>query len=364
MYKPPLRSAQKHKQVSVLKILHTSHHGLPDHRVERAAYIARTRGYKIEYMGLGETQEPVLDVFDSITMLRRLNNLQVVFNRSIRKEWIEKIKEIDPDIIHANDIVAARFSSMSGYPMVYDDHEYWSKQRTSYSSWPMWRRLVTLPFTSSIPRWERNLISKHVTITVSEGIAKEHREICSNVFVLQNYCLLEEVKDLPVNPTRVGLVYIGSDLTSKGIVTIGPDHPLTKIHRPVPHRDMTGITDHIEFDAIHGLPRNELYQQLIRYKYGLIPFKDNPFAKYSNSAKTFDYLNCGLQVMMTRSIYEAHGCLPYTIPIDDYSDIKPLAEKHKDVSPTEIMDYAHTNLVWTAQQDRLFEAYELCLELA
>ena len=66
---------------------------------------------------------------------------------------------------------------------------------------------------------------------------------------------------------------------------------------------------------------------------------------------------------MTRSIYEAHGNLPYTHPIDDYSDIQKLVELHKDVDPLEIMDYAHRNLVWESQQDVLFEAYNTCLEL-
>ncbi|MHA1422389.1 MAG: hypothetical protein ACTSWA_10855 [Candidatus Thorarchaeota archaeon] len=346
-----------------MKILHTSHHGLPDHRVERAAYIAKKSGHQIHYLGLGETNAPSLDVFDSITMLRRLNNLEVALSRSIRKEWISEIERIDPDVIHANDIVAARFSSMSSYPMVYDDHEYWSKQRTSYSTWPLWRRIVILPFTSGIPKWEKDLLSKHVIITVSEGIAKEHREKASHVYVLQNYCLEEEVREIPRNPTRSGIAYVGSDLTTKGVVTVGPNHPVTKIHRPVPHRDMSGITDYIEFDAIHGLPRSELYQQLSKYQFGLIPFKDNPFAKYSNSAKTFDYLNCGLQVLMTRSIYEAHGCLPYTYPIDDYSDIQKLVDQHKDVDPLEIMDYANSNLVWEVQKDKLLEAYNKCIEL-
>jgi hypothetical protein len=347
-----------------LKILHTSHHGLPDHRVERAAYIAKKHGHQIEYLGLGETKAPTLEVFADITMLRRLNNLEVALSRSIRKEWVEQIERIDPDIIHANDLVAARFSSMSGYPMVYDDHEYWSKQRVSYKTWPLWRRIVIFPFTSGIPRWEREILSKHVTITVSEGIAQEHREISSHVFVLQNYGLKEEVKDIPRSEDREGLVYVGSDLTTAGVVSVGPNQPLTKIHKPVPHRDMTGITDFVEFDAIHGLPRKELYEHLSRYQFGLIPFKDNPFAKYSNSAKTFDYLNCGLQVLMTRSIYEAHGCLPYTHPIDDYTDILKLVDQYKDINPLEIMDYAHDHLVWEAQQELLFEAYNTCLELA
>ncbi|MFW9794930.1 MAG: hypothetical protein ACFFEE_11535, partial [Candidatus Thorarchaeota archaeon] len=304
-----------------MKILHTSHHGLPDHRVERAAYIAKMRGLRIEYLGLGETDEPTLDVFDNVTMLRRLNNLEVALSRTIRKEWIAEIKRIDPDIIHANDLVAARFSSMSGYPMVYDDHEYWSKQSPSYKTWPLWRRIVILPFTMNIRKWEKELLSKYVTITVSEAIAREHREIASHVFVLQNYCLQEEVKNIPRDYSRNGLVYVGSDLKTKGIIRVGPDNPLKEIHKPVPHRDMSGLTDYVEFDVIHGLPRAELYRQLANYQFGMIPFKDNPFAKYSNSAKTFDYLNCGLQVLMTRTIYEAHGRLPYTIPIDDYSDI-------------------------------------------
>lgn len=330
-----------------MKILHASHKGFPDQRIEREAYIAKAAGHKVEFLGMGNNATPQLDVFEGIVMLRSINNRQAALDKNIRREWAEAIERIDPDIVHASDIIAARYTSLTGRPMVYDDHEYWSAQRIIYESWPTWKRIVIRPFLKVIPQWERELLENHVTVTVSEGIAKEHRRISSHVFVLQNYCLSAEVQDLPVNPNREGAVYVGNDFLRK------------KFSR---HRDMTGLRESIEFDALSGLARNELYLRLTTYHVGLLPFKANPYSRYANSAKTFDYLNCGLQVLMTEPLYCAHGELPYTYPFHEYSEIPELLKNMKPVDPAEIMAYANGSLIWESQQDTLFEAYEICLE--
>lgn len=329
-----------------MKILHASHKGLPDQRVERSAYIAKRRGHTVTFLGLGTNTAPQLDVFSDIFMLRSINNRQAALDKGIRREWQHVVNEINPDLVHANDIISAKFSSDTGYPMVYDDHEYWSKQRIIYENWPWWKRLAIRPFVKAIPSWENEILSNHVTITVSEAIADEHRAKCHHVFVLQNYVLLSEVENLPVNETREGAVYVGNDFVRK---------------RFAPHRNMNGLTDWIEFDTLYGLERESLYQSLVKYRFGLLPFKPNRYTKYSNSAKTFDYLNCGIQVLMARALYEAHGQLPYTYPFEDYSEIPETIESIDRISPKEIMEFAHDHLVWETQEGLLMEAYETAL---
>jgi hypothetical protein len=127
---------------------------------------------------------------------------------------------------------------------------------------------------------------------------------------------------------------------------------------------MTGLKDVVEFDALHGLPRDVLYQKLTGYRFGLMPFRETPYTKYISSTKTFDYLNCGLQVLMTRPLYKSHGELPYTYPFDNYSEIPRMMDESEVVSPDEIMKYANRELVWESQQDQLFEAYKIALEEA
>ncbi len=332
-----------------MRILHVSHKGLPDHRVEREAFVAKKNGHEMHYLGLGSTKQPSLDVFETITMLRKINNRQVALDQSIRDDWAGEIRRIDPDLIHANDIIAATFTTDLGIPMVYDDHEYWSEQRVAYDAWPFLMRLKSRPFINAIPSWEKSLLQKHVTITVSEGIAEEHRKYCDHVFVLQNYCLYDEVKDLPIDTQREGLVYIGNDFRKKKFL---------------PHRNLTGLKDYLEFDDMTGLSRDEMYKQLLQYRFGLLPFRTIPYHKYSNSAKLFDYLNSGLHVLITRKLFESHGRLPYTIPFDDYSELPDLVKNTPAVNPKEIMDYAHSNLVWAAQQDKLLEAYKIAMEIA
>lgn len=326
-----------------MRILHTSHKGLPDQRIERAAFVAHSRGDTIHFLGLGETKSPDLDVFETITMLRKVNNREVALDKSIRAEWANAINSINPDLIHANDIIAAVFSRELGIPMVYDDHEYWSAQRVAYDSWPLLWKIRSRPFLTAIPRWENELVSKYVTITVSEGIAEEHRRLSDRVFVLQNYCLKKEVENLPINPNRKGIVYVGNDFRKKKFL---------------PHRDLTGLKDYLDFDDITGLSRHELYNQLTTYRFGLLPFRTINYHKYSNSAKLFDYLNCGLQVFLTQRLYQSHGELPFTIPFNDYSELPELVKNTPPVDPKDIMEYAHKNLVWEAQQDKLFEAYQ------
>ncbi len=332
----------------IMKILHAAPKGLPDWRIEREAYIAKRFGHKVEFLGLGKQHEPFLDVFQSITMLRSINNRQAALDKSIRKEWADKVREIDPDIIHASDLIAAKYSSGLGIPMIYDDREYWSKQRIMYKNWPLWKRIAIRPFVNAIPKWEEDILSKHVVITVSEAIAEEHRQRCKHVFVLKNYCLKEQISNLEVNPNRTGIVYLGSDFERK---------------RFAPHRNMEGLRDHVSFSTISGLPTELMYKELTKYRIGLLPFKTTSYAKYSGSAKTYDYLAAGLQVLMTRSIYEAHSRLPYTYPFDYYSEINEIIRNLEYIDPEEIMKHAREHYVWEAQKDDLFHSYSLAIEL-
>ncbi|MFW9888303.1 MAG: hypothetical protein ACFFER_08985, partial [Candidatus Thorarchaeota archaeon] len=233
-----------------------------------------------------------------------------------------------------------------GFPMLYDDREYWTKQRIQYDSWPLWKRIAIRPFTTIIPEWERQMLSKYLTITVSEGIAVEHRKICENVVVLRNLGLRSEFEGLDVNKNRSGTVYVGSDFERD------------KFSR---HRDMTGLVKSLDFDVLSGLPRRMLYKKLTRYRIGLLPFRTTEYSKYINASKTFDYLNCGLQVLMTRNLYEAHGNLPYTHPFDNYEELKSLVSSINTVDPEEIMQYASENLVWETQSESLLGAYQKVL---
>ena len=65
---------------------------------------------------------------------------------------------------------------------------------------------------------------------------------------------------------------------------------------------------------------------------------------------------------MTRPLYESHGSLPYTHPFDDYTELPTLMDEIERVNPAEIMAYANKELVWEAQQDILFKAYEIAIE--
>jgi len=144
-----------------MKILHTTPKGLPDWRIEREAFLASQAGHLVELLGMGNKNVPFLDVFEKITMVRGINTRQAALDKSIRKEWSQAVEEISPDLIHANDIIAAVYSSDLGIPMVYDDHEYWSAQMINYRAWPFWKRIAIRPFINIVPEWEADILSKH-----------------------------------------------------------------------------------------------------------------------------------------------------------------------------------------------------------
>ena len=92
-----------------MNILHTSPKGLPDWRIERQSYLSKKKGHHVEFLGLGKRNVPFLDVFDNATMLRSINNRQAALDKKIREEWAQAVTDISPDLIDANDIIAAEF---------------------------------------------------------------------------------------------------------------------------------------------------------------------------------------------------------------------------------------------------------------
>ena len=106
---------------------------LPDHRVEKAAYIAKKNGHTIFYAGDIKKNYKPSKVFGSELFKEYFkisfsakNNLG--FNlKPLIKKLKEIHKEFDFDIIHANNIYCANLASKLDIPFVFDDHEYFSQ---------------------------------------------------------------------------------------------------------------------------------------------------------------------------------------------------------------------------------------------
>src|SRR5215208_5196041 len=114
--------------------------------------------------------------------------------RSVKKQFERVIRETKPDLVHAHNIFSAKMISEFDIPFVYDDHEYWSRhsqlltEMVGKLSWRgkakdnnniavelprKVRRLLINNYAIRLwTKWEKEIVSSHPTITVSDEIAQ------------------------------------------------------------------------------------------------------------------------------------------------------------------------------------------------
>lgn len=340
-----------------MRILHISHGILPDARIERNAMTMEKRGNVLHFLGgskLGllsgnPTVSKQCPPFVSMSEAYYGSDLLML---AASRFWQRQIKRIDPDIIHAHDLLACRMTFGLDYPVVYDDHEWWTR------NFPIWyhmrgkvRKLLTLPTLLAIPRWERRALTTYPTLTVSEPIAESHRrEYGGRVGVTPNYPSLAEVEGLKADNSRSGSVYLGSDVVAR----VGAK-------RYSPYRDPTGLPSEVKYDRLHGFSYRDMMRHLTAYRIGLIPWNCHPLHHYACPAKAFDYLHAGLQVIApeTMTLLKGH---PYVTLFKDLKEIPSLISSLPDVSPASIMAHARRQHIWENQEPIILDAYEEAIQ--
>jgi len=325
-----------------MRILHLYHGGLPYVRIERAALTMKKEGHEVVFLGGRLSERSDLKVFDHVHCLPIAKGFQIALDPRVKAKWIRRIREINPDIIHAHNIIAGSFVLDAGYPAVYDDHEYWSKNLAVFSTRGIIRSIANKPLMRMVPKWEHKLLERYPVITVSEAIAKEHRERASWVGVVHNYPYLFEVEHLVSPENRSGSVFVGWDFS---------------IPKFKPYRDLTGLKDVLQFDILTGLPHDVLMERLTHYRIGLNAFRPHPWHKYSDANKTYEYLHAGLQVVTNKLIMKSLPDEPYVFAFDEYSDIKDVVDSIPDVDGNLVMDHARKRYVWDIQERVIREAY-------
>jgi hypothetical protein len=275
------------------------------------------------------------------------NDIDIALNPFVERRWINRIKNLHPDIVHAHNVVVARFMLRINIPTVYDDHEYWSKLYVPYYHRKFPKDILSKPITFLMPLWERRLLKRFPTLTVTDTIAKDYRRMCKWVGVTKNVPYRWEVENLPMNRTRKGIVYVGNDFSRPSW------HPL---------RNMAGLRDVLDFEIITGLPHQEMLTQLTRFEVGITPWRMLPVHKYVGPNKNYEYLHAGLQVVTNRLIKEnVFPTDPYVSSYTDYSDIRQIILNLESYECEEIMKYAREKYVWDRQEEAIQEAYEIAL---
>jgi len=327
-----------------LRILHLSNAGLPDLRIEKMANTMKKEGHELLFLGGRPIRGQNLGAFDLTYSLLLPSSFRVVYDPRVENQWVKRISELKPDIVHAHNCTIAKFMLKTDFPTIFDDHEYYSKQSSRYDVWPFFKKQLVKPMIKRFPIWERQLLERYPTLTSNKNIAKEHRKFGSFVEPVPNVPTRNQVADLPDTDERGGYVYVGNDF---------------KLKRFLPHRDMTGLTDILQFDVITGLTHREMMERLMHYEVGLTPWHKHQWHPYSEANKNYEYMHAGMPVL-TNTIIKKQNFPddPFVYSFDSYDEILDVLNDIPEHDRTKIQEHALNEYVWELSEPVIREAYK------
>jgi len=362
-----------------MKILHLSHNGLPDIRVERAALTGKNAGYYVYFAGpfFKNTALPVklFNDFYDLPFNKFANAKLPYYWRALKRKISEILTKCKPDLVHAHNIVAAKLISEFSIPFIFDDHEYWSMQCKIRASKRKPQRMFIKWLWS---RWEKEVLQKALaTITVSKTISEEHKRLCSYVYVAPNFPSLIETKLLRLdfsNNKKLSSIYVGL-----------ADFSISKKHRPAPHRDTEGVLEifnsskagmitvigdpHLlsskNINSIGILPHERTLKELTKHHIGLLPWKKHWYHKYCNPNKPYEYAHAGLLVIAVSDLLCVKQSLrDYCVTFNDFDELKELLQYYANnldeilILRHKIRKFALKNLVWEKEcEPKIIRAY-------
>ena len=363
---------------------------------------------------------------------------------SVKKQLERVLKETRPDVVHAHNIFSAKMVSEFEIPFVYDDHEFWpiyvkrqsetSRQnqlsvQTLSRAWP---RAIVRKFVRDFlasraiklwTNWEKEIVSSHPTITVSEQIAEQLRTIyhAKEVFVVPNFPMYSEVKDFekPHFIDNLSSVYAGvearGDITPAhrkidgfistflekdigNLVIIGWNDKSTsnkvKYSGYLSRQDMfREMFNHsiglipcpahflsrlvlclaclpllfVSFFFTSFLSRQDMFREMFNHSIGLIPFKRHWSHIYISPNKAYEYAHAGLAVLTSSGFEPVKQILKeHCITFDDYEGMATKLMYFKEnldelyKRRLQIFNYARENLIWEKNEKFISEAYRSC----
>lgn len=378
-----------------MKILHLSDDGLPDWRVEKSALTAKKAGHEV-FFGGRLNNNAKSTIFSEIHRINWTAGAMIgipYYYHRVKKQIEKLVKQLGPDIIHSHNIGSAKISHDLGLPAVFDDHEYFGmlsrvnaenihlqnitnlksvfdrvKQNTKLS-------FISRQSISNWTNWEKELVLSVPTITVSEQIANELREVgdgkTKEIIVVPNFPLETEISfKEPQAHRQLSSVYAGGD--SK--------------HKQVTNRDISGLTnlfadndignltiigwEHAEssekYKATGFLPRDKMFSQMIQNSIGLIPWKKHWSHPFLNPNKAYEYALAGLFVMLTSDLRSVASTLEDNcLTFEDYDDLASKLEHFRSNTDElyerrlKIFNYARKNLFWEKHEQKIMDAYKL-----
>lgn len=342
---------------------------LPDIRIERTIHSDIRLGHKVSFIGL-DVKDPK-DVPNVHTLNMSLRD--TLFRMKKFQTALKKlVKQIDPDVIHAHNIFLARAALDLGYPLVYNDHEYWSKDMLANNPFALpWtkeflKKKVTWVYRYlKISSWEKQVLSKSVVIVTHENVAKEHRKRCKWVFVIPNMPERREVENIwsPALKSKreFDATYIGNDFTRKSYPFRQSYQAFSILHKKGVKMIVIGdrkLKSDEFVRSVGYVPHDEMYKYTIQAKTGLIPWNPHPCLQYKDSNKFYIYMHSGAFPIIPYFMKPQHD--EFCLRFKKVHEIPALIEQAKrQDNVKEIIEYAKKYHLWEYYEERLKQAYEV-----
>jgi glycosyltransferase involved in cell wall biosynthesis len=378
-----------------MRILHLSDDGLPDWRVEKSALTAKKAGHEVYFAGRLDNNAKST-IFSEIHRINWTAGAMVgipYYYHRVKRQIEKLVKQLGPDIIHSHNIGSAKISHDLGLPAVFDDHEYFGmlsrvnaeniklqntqnlKSGFDRIKQNMKASFISQQSISNWTNWEKELVLSLPTITVSEQIANELREVADGktkeIIVVPNFPLEAEISfKEPQDHGHLSSVYAGGD--SK--------------HKQVTNRDISGLTnlfadndignltiigwEHAEssekYKATGFLPRDKMFSEMIQNSIGLIPWKKHWSHPFLNPNKAYEYAHAGLFVMLTADLRSVVSTLEDNcLTFEDYEDLASKLEYFRSNTDElyerrlKIFNYARKCLIWEKHEQKIMDAYKM-----
>ena len=378
-----------------MRILHLSDDGLPDWRVEKSALTAKKAGHEV-YFGGRLDNNAKSTIFSEIHRINWTAGAMVgipYYYHRVKRQIEKLVKQLGPDIIHSHNIGSAKISHDLGLPAVFDDHEYFGmlsrvnaeniklqntqnlKSGFDRIKQNMKASFISQQSISNWTNWEKELVLSLPTITVSEQIANELREVADGktkeIIVVPNFPLEAEISfKEPQDHGHLSSVYAGGD--SK--------------HKQVTNRDISGLTnlfadndignltiigwEHAEssekYKATGFLPRDKMFSEMIQNSIGLIPWKKHWSHPFLNPNKAYEYAHAGLFVMLTSDLRSVVSTLEDNcLTFEDYEDLASKLKYFRSNTDElyerrlKIFNYARKCLIWEKHEQKIMDAYKM-----
>jgi glycosyltransferase involved in cell wall biosynthesis len=382
-----------------MRILHVSHESLPDWRIEKSAISAVSSDNTVFFAG--RVSSPYLgNAFSKIYKISWTAKARLglpFYWHSVKKQLKRVLDETKPDVIHAHNIFSAKMVSEFKIPFVYDDHEFWpvyvkrqseaSKQSQKNvqmfsQAWPraaarkVLRELLASKAIRLWTSWEKEIVSSHPTITVSEQIAAEMRISyhTKNVFVVPNFPMYLEVKDFEKPRFHNSLSSVYAGVEAKGEIT--PAHRnidgfiSTFLEKDIGNLVIIGWNGTSSSNKISYtgfLPRQDMFHEMFNHSIGLIPWKQHWSHNFISPNKAYEYAHAGLVVACTYSFSVIKEILKeHCVIFEDYADMASKLMYFKENldelynKRLQIFGYARDNLIWEKNEKNIMEAYKKC----